>query len=65
MRVIAAALLLLVAGCAATPPRPEAADGLGARAASLAARLIGAPYRAGGSGPRAFDCSGLVVYVYG
>lgn len=25
---------------------------------------IGAPYRYGGSGPDAFDCSGLVAYAY-
>ena len=29
-----------------------------------ATAMIGAPYRYGGSSPRGFDCSGLVVYSY-
>lgn len=74
MRVVALALLITLAGCAGTMPRPERAPpvdasgshaaALGVRAATLATRLIGAPYRVGGSSPDGFDCSGLVVYVY-
>src|SRR5687767_14919433 len=30
----------------------------------VAARLIGRPYVWGAEGPRSFDCSGLVQYVY-
>jgi cell wall-associated NlpC family hydrolase len=29
-----------------------------------AARMLGKPYRYGGSSPRGFDCSGLVYYSY-
>lgn len=30
----------------------------------MASTLLGRPYHYGGSGPRAFDCSGLVYYSY-
>jgi cell wall-associated NlpC family hydrolase len=37
---------------------------LGTRAVRVAAAQKGKPYRWGASGPSAFDCSGLVHYVY-
>jgi cell wall-associated NlpC family hydrolase len=69
-----AALLLLLAGCAAPPPfqremPPPAAPvprstAAGTAIARAAQSLIGSPYRYGGAGPDAFDCSGLVTYVH-
>ncbi len=37
----------------------------GMQAASLAMAQIGQPYQYGGNSPSGFDCSGLVMYVYG
>ncbi|MFA4083857.1 peptidoglycan hydrolase RipC [Mycobacteroides salmoniphilum] len=55
---------------AAAAPAPEAAIGgggspVGASAVAAALTRIGAPYSWGGSGPNAFDCSGLVMWAYG
>ena len=43
---------------------PAATPDRGAQIARLANQLVGSPYRYGGSGPREFDCSGLVFYVH-
>lgn len=61
-------------GCSSAPPRsPSAAapvassstaTSIGNEIAMRAIALLGAPYKWGGSGPRSFDCSGLVHYVH-
>jgi cell wall-associated NlpC family hydrolase len=65
-RLAALTMVTLVAAC--TPFQREtpgsAAEGAGAAALLAAQSRIGTPYRYGGSGPEAFDCSGLVAYAY-
>lgn len=39
-------------------------DGKYARVMAVARNQIGDPYKYGAAGPRAFDCSGLVLFVY-
>lgn len=62
--------VLLVAGLAACTPfraglpgDPATADP-GRAVLQAAQSRIGSPYRYGGAGPDAFDCSGLVAYAY-
>jgi cell wall-associated NlpC family hydrolase len=49
-------------------PTPASTPGgvpdLGQQIADAAAALLGSPYRYGGAGPDAFDCSGLVSFVH-
>lgn len=73
-RPIAARSLLLAAWLAVLsactpfrpglPGEPGTADP-GRAVLQVAQSRIGAPYRYGGAGPDAFDCSGLVAYSYG
>ena len=46
------------------PPRPVRLP-LGDRAVLLARKELGTPYSWGGASPSGFDCSGLVMWVYG
>lgn len=63
-----AALLVALAACSpfqpGLPGDPLPAD-RGYAVLQVAESRIGAPYRYGGAGPDAFDCSGLVSYAYG
>jgi murein DD-endopeptidase len=68
-RTTPAGLVLLSALLAACAPfqrgLPGGASAGPGEAVLLAAESrIGAPYRYGGAGPDAFDCSGLVTYAY-
>jgi cell wall-associated NlpC family hydrolase len=75
----AAVLALLLTGCASAPvvevPEPPAGDAIlpppaadslhiGQQLFDIAALQLGAPYRFGGEGPDAFDCSGLVLFSH-
>jgi cell wall-associated NlpC family hydrolase len=65
--LLLAVLLSLLAACA---PFRHGSSGEGVAAdpgravLEAAETRIGAPYRYGGSGPEAFDCSGLVAYAH-
>jgi cell wall-associated NlpC family hydrolase len=64
--VFVAALAALLAACAPFQRGTTGgtASNPGAAALIAAESRIGAPYRYGGAGPDAFDCSGLVAYSY-
>ncbi|MET9853165.1 C40 family peptidase [Streptomyces sp. NPDC006450] len=58
-------ICLLVAGTFANPvSQADAATSYGAKAVAVAASKKGAPYARGATGPRRFDCSGLMVYSF-
>jgi murein DD-endopeptidase len=67
MTLLALLALAMLTACASGPRRtpglPDAAT-LGERIAATALAQLGKPYRYGGNGPAAFDCSGLVRFAH-
>ena len=63
-RTLLAAIATFLAVVLFTPaPQADAAT-IAQQAVTISAAQKGKPYKYGAVGPRAFDCSGLVVYVY-
>jgi len=67
-RIGTLAFALLLGACASTPapdPVPAVRAGAAEVAAGHAHKMVGKPYRYGGTSPSAgFDCSGLVQFSY-
>jgi cell wall-associated NlpC family hydrolase len=66
VRIVRSVVLIAIVisagvGCVSTPASNTS---VGERAAAVAIKQVGIPYRYGGSTPTGFDCSGLVHYSY-
>ena len=66
LRLSLALTAFSLAACASEPAtRVESAPGSGERAADNALKMVGKPYRYGGTSPSSgFDCSGLVQFSF-
>lgn len=61
---ILVAAMLALSGCVSGPRQKSGEATLGERIATAAMTQLGRPYRYGGGGPDAFDCSGLVRWAH-
>jgi murein DD-endopeptidase len=59
-----ALLTLTLSGCSFLPVSQEPVTGSRAQVVSTAHKMLGRPYRYGGSAPNGFDCSGLVQFSF-
>ena len=60
-------LTITLAACASSSRAPSASEvpaSIADYAAGQALKMVGRPYKFGGSSPSGFDCSGLVLYSY-
>jgi murein DD-endopeptidase len=66
MRVLLLAGAIALSGCASAPPTASSGSTRNPAdlAASQAVKMVGKPYKYGGSSPSGFDCSGLVQYSF-
>jgi len=73
VRKLALIAIAALAACSAAPQRedvgysvsrPAKQTPAGTRAADTALKMLGKPYRYGGSSPAGFDCSGLVLFSF-
>lgn len=68
LAALGALLAVTLAACApfrpGLPGEPSTTEDRGAALLRVAESRIGTPYRYGGAGPDAFDCSGLVAYAH-